>query len=267
MEIKNGKKALLVVSFGTAYSDAQSHITDVETSLRNAFPDHSFYRAWTSNVLRKRLEKEGEHIFSVEGALECMDSEGVEEVVVQPTHMLYGEEYRRTEETVRFYAGRFNKLSVGAPLLADEDDLTALTGILEKEYPVESGELLVLMGHGSASMSFPVYDLMERQFNLDGFKQVCIGTVEFDPGIEPVLTRIRREKPKRVHLVPLLVSVGGHVINDMAGDGEDSWRNQILREGTEVKCHLTGLGEVEAVRKMYIQHARCARVITEDVSK
>ncbi|MCR4723523.1 MAG: sirohydrochlorin cobaltochelatase [Eubacteriales bacterium] len=267
MEIKNGTKALLAVSFGTAYSGPQSDITAVETSLRSAFPDHSFYRAWTSSVLRKRLEKEGEHIFSVEGALECMASEGVKEVVVQPTHMLYGEEYRRTEETVRSYAGRFTRLSVGAPLLNDEKDVARLTGILEKEYTIQEGELLALMGHGSANMSLPVYELMQKQFILDGYKQVCIGTVEFDPGIEPVLARIRREKPKRVHLVPLLVSVGGHVIKDMAGDGEDSWKNQILREGTEVECHMTGLGKVEAVREMYIRHAECARAITEDVSK
>jgi sirohydrochlorin cobaltochelatase len=196
-----------------------------------------------------------------------MGADGVKEVIVQPTHLLYGKEYRHIYETVSSYMGQFIKVSVGDPLLADENDVTTLAGILEQKYPAEEGELLVLMGHGSADMSFPAYDLLERQFRLDGYEQMCIGTVEFEPGIGSILARVRQEKPSRVHLVPLLIAAGGHVINDMAGDGQDSWKNQISREGTDVNCHMTGLGELEAVREMYIQHAKSAREITGDAEK
>ena len=88
-----------------------------------------------------------------------------------------------------------------------------------------------------------------------------MGTVEFVPGFAPVLERIRREKPKKVYLTPLMVVAGDHANKDMAGDGPDSWRSQILAEGVETECLMKGLGEYPAIREMYIRHALAAAEI------
>ncbi|MCR4893542.1 MAG: sirohydrochlorin cobaltochelatase, partial [Eubacteriales bacterium] len=76
------------------------------------------------------------------------------------------------------------------------------------------------------------------------------------PGIAPVLEAVRKLRPKKVFLTPLLVVAGDHATNDMAGDEEDSWKNQLLREGVEVECVVKGLGEYEKVRELYIEHAK-----------
>lgn len=268
MDQQTSKKGLLVVSFGTSYAATRPRTLEaVENALRDAFPDRRFVRAWTSGMLRRKLERrEGRKICSVDEALEQMAAEGITDVLVQPTHLLPGEEFQRTEEAVRACAGRFASLAMGRPLLSDETDAAALARIIEEAYPMGSGELLALMGHGSAAMVFPAYELLEEQLRRDGYPNICIGTVEFTPGIAPVLSCVRREKPERVHLAPMLLVVGDHALNDMSGDGPDSWKNQIIREGTEVVCHLTGLGEYEAVRALYVEHARRACSVTGEAT-
>ncbi|MCR4963924.1 MAG: sirohydrochlorin cobaltochelatase [Firmicutes bacterium] len=253
-------KGLLVVSFGASCrGENPNTLETVEAALGGAFPDRRFFRAWTSGMLRRKLEREqGRQVDAVDEALQRMSAAGITDVLVQPTHLLMGEEFRSLEETIRSFAGQFASLAMGLPLLAQEADAAALAKIIEKVYPTGRGELLALMGHGSAALDFPAYEILERQFRQDGYDNICIGTVEFTPGIEPVLARIRRERPRRVHLAPLLLAAGGHVMKDMAGDDAASWKNQIAGAGAEAVCHLIGLGDYAAVRDMYIQHARCA---------
>ena len=261
MDQQTNNKGLLAVSFGTSYPETRRRtIEAIENDLQRAFPDRRLYRAWTSGMIRRKLEKaEGLRILSVAETLEQMAADGVTDVLVQPTHLLNGEELERTRETVRSFAGRFDTLSMGQPLLSCPADIAALARAVEGIYgDLPHGELLALMGHGSAATTFPVYELLEEQFRRDGFPHICIGTVEFTPGIAPVLERVRRERPRWVHLAPLLVVAGDHAAGDMSGDDPDSWKNQIAGEGAEVVCHLSGLGEYEAVRALYVGHARRA---------
>lgn len=55
-----------------------------------------------------------------------------------------------------------------------------------------------------------------------------------------------------------MVVAGDHANNDMAGDEEDSWKSIFEAEGYEVQCLLRGLGENEAIRQLYIEHAQKA---------
>ena len=262
MDQQTSKKGLLVVSFGTSYLETRKRtIEAIENELRCAFPDRCLVRAWTSGMIRRKVEKtEGIHILSVVEALERMAAEGFTNVLVQPTHLLNGEELERTRETVSSFVGHFETLCMGNPLLSCPDDIAALARAVEGIYgDLPRGELLALMGHGSAAMTFPAYELLEEQFRQDGYHNICIGTVEFTPGIAPVLSRVRRERPERVHLAPLLVVAGDHALNDMSGDEEDSWKSQAAALGAEPVCILKGLGEYAAVRALYIDHARSAK--------
>lgn len=257
-------KGLLAVSFGTSYPDTRRRtVESVESDLCRAFPDRRFYRAWTSGLLRRKVERtEGLRIPSVEEALAQMAADGVTDALVQTTHLLIGEEFQKIQEAASTQGGQFTALAMGAPLVSDEEDVAALAKAVEQIYgDLPTLELLALMGHGSNCMEIPVYELLERQFRRDGYDNICIGTVEFSPGIAPVLQRVREQRPARVHLAPLLLASGDHAVNDMAGDEPDSWKNQIARLGADVVCHLNGLGEYEAVRSLYVAHARCARVI------
>lgn len=258
------KKVLLTVSFGTSPAAAGPSASEmVEEALRNAFPEREFFRAWTSGMLRKRLEQSGIKVFSVHEALEHILAAGVTDLLVQPTHLLPGEELQKAALSVGEYADKFESLRMGQPLVNSREDADALALILEEIYAdLPEGELLALMGHGSALMTLPVYGMLQSRFFSDGHGNFVVGTVEAEPGIAPVMDRITEGNYKRVHLAPLLLAAGGHVMNDMCGDGPDSWKSRIESLGAETVCHIKGLGEYEQVQALYVRHAREAGTVT-----
>ena len=88
-------KALLVISFGTTFNDTREKTIDaIEQDLKEAFPDRKFYRAWTSSFIRKRLlSRDGVEIDGPGEAFERMKADGVTDVLIQPTHIMPGEEF------------------------------------------------------------------------------------------------------------------------------------------------------------------------------
>ena len=258
----DNKKALLAVSFGTSYPKTRKVTIDaLEKTLYAAFPDRTGFSAWTSGFIRKKLLKTtGEKILSVEEALEAMAEDGFSDLLVVPTHLLEGNEFDiKICSVLETYKDRFAKITVARPLIADEKDAAKLAAVMEEIYAgVKENEMLVLMGHGSEKEECAAYKWLARCFEKDGHENFALGTVEFEPGFEPVIKKVRERKPEKVYLAPLLVVAGDHATNDMAGDEPDSWKNQIAAEGCEVECVLKGLGEFEQIRALYTLHAKDA---------
>lgn len=258
------KKALLVVSFGTSVAETRKKtIEALEAELSAAFPDRTFYRAWTSGVIRKKLLKtENMIVDSMDEALDRMAADGTTDLLVQPTHMLTGEEYMKVVNAVRANAGRFQKVSMGAPLLETPQDLQALADAMKAAFPdLKNDQMLVWMGHGSEQIKDNVYIRLNELFASEGPDNMIVGTVEYEPGFESVLDRIRERKPRQVLLAPMMVVAGDHALNDMSGDEPDSWKSRVAALGAEPVCILRGMGEYESVRAMYVDHARKAKAI------
>ena len=91
------KRELLAVSFGTSYPQTREKtIGAIEGALEAAFPEYTLRRAFTSRVvIQLAREREGLDIDSMDRALDRAAEEGVEELLIQPTHLLEGLEYRR----------------------------------------------------------------------------------------------------------------------------------------------------------------------------
>lgn len=88
------KRAILVVSFGTSHAETCAKTIEViEREIRVNHPEYLVYRAWTSEVIRRKVEaRDGVHVFSVKEALEHMRKDGITEIIVQPTFMIDGVE-------------------------------------------------------------------------------------------------------------------------------------------------------------------------------
>lgn len=257
-------KALLVVSFGTSYPETcERTIAAIEADLAAAFPDRQLYRAWTSRVIRRKVkEKTGVSIDSVAEAMERMARDGVKDVLVQPTHLLIGEEYEKLCREIREGKDAFSSLAMGTPLLAEEGDIAVLAELLPTLCPqVGAGDMMVWMGHGSGALRMPVYEILDELLQKSGHDNHAVGTVEFAPGFDGVLERVRQRRAEKVVLAPLMVVAGDHATNDMAGDEPDSWKSLLRAEGVEVECVLKGLGEYAPVRALYAAHARRAKAL------
>jgi sirohydrochlorin cobaltochelatase len=65
-------------------------------------------------------------------------------------------------------------------------------------------------------------------------------------------------------MMPLMMVAGDHAHNDMAGDTGDSWKLMLKAQGYEVDYILKGMGELPAIRELFIEHAKEA-IAEEDV--
>lgn len=249
------KRAVLAVSFGTSYDETRKKTIDkIEESIRRAYPDVPLYRAWTSGMIRRKVEKrDGIHIFCVREALEQMRKDGIREVLIQPTHVINGLENELMKADAQSFAGKFDKISIGTPLLTSAEDNERVIRVIAAELQPAQDEALVLMGHGTEHYANAIYAALDYQFKEMGYPNIFIGTVEAYPSLDTLIRQVQRSGLKKILLAPFMIVAGDHAENDLAGE-EDSWKTAFEEEGYEVRCVLRGLGEYEGIRRLFLEH-------------
>ncbi|MCC2864989.1 MAG: sirohydrochlorin cobaltochelatase [Clostridiales Family XIII bacterium] len=255
------KEAILAVSFGTSHQETRKKtIEAIEHRFREEFPGHEVRRAFTSGMIMNVLKKRDQiHVDNVSEALERLKKDRFDRVVVQPTHVINGEEYEKMTAQVQPWIDRFASIVVGRPLLTESDDYQAVCSAVLKQFPkLKEEEALVLMGHGTEHSADAAYAAMAYRFRAMGHNNVFVGTVEGYPALENLLPLVKEYGPKKVILLPLMVVAGDHARSDMAGEDEASWKSIFEKEGYEVMCILKGLGEFAEIQDIYVEHARQA---------
>jgi len=255
------KKALLVVSFGTSFNETREKTIDaIEEDIRNAFPERELYRAWTSKIITAKLKERDNTVIDMpEEALERMKSKGITDVLIQPTFIIPGLEYDYLNEKTTNFGKEFRSIKIGKPLLCSDEDVREAAEVIAEEFGDLDDEALVLMGHGVFNEKNGIYLELEKAINDTGRVKAFVGTVEAEPGLESVLDKVKTSGVKKAVLVPLLIVSGDHAINDMAGDGDESWASAFKREGIDVRCVLKGMGEYKGIREMIVRHAEEAK--------
>ncbi|HJD02190.1 MAG TPA: sirohydrochlorin cobaltochelatase [Candidatus Mediterraneibacter excrementavium] len=248
-------KGILVVSFGTSHIDTmEKTITVIEQDIARQFPEWSVYRAFTSRMIVRKLKRtENMEIDTVEEALRRMAADGISEVIVQPTHIINGIENDRMMEDLMEHMSLFRKIRVGKPLLSSVDDYKKAIHAVMSEVGLETGEMLVLMGHGTDHHANAAYPTLEYTFHALGYNQVLVGTVESFPELKNVMAKLEIAEKKKIALMPFMLVAGDHAKNDMAGE-EDSWKTELEDAGYAVRVILKGLGEFEGIRKIFLEH-------------
>ena len=256
-----GKKALLVVSFGTSYEEALPAIVNIEETCKKAFPDYDFYRAFTSGmIIRKWARTKNVIIHNPDEVMKRLVAEGYEEVICQPTHFLNGLEYDKMMNMLLAYKDQIPTIKVGTPLLTEEEDYKEACEIVmqELEKPLAKDEAFVFMGHGTEHFANSAYSQFENMLRDLGHESTYVGTVEGFPSLDYVIRRLKIRDIKKVYVMPLMIVAGDHAHNDMAGDSPDSWVCQFENAGFEVCPIIKGLGEYPGIRRMYVEHAQKA---------
>lgn len=286
-----GENELLVVSFGTSFNDSRvADIKGIEDALQEAFPDWSVRRAFTAQIIINHVQaRDGEKIDNMDQALERAVENNVKNLVIQPTHLMHGAEYDELVEAVEAYKDQFESVKIAEPLLGEvgedasvvNDDKAAVAkaitaqavetaGFDSLDAAKEDGTAFVFMGHGTSHTAKISYSQMQTQMSDLGYENVFIGTVEGEPeetACEAVIEAVAEAGYKKVILRPLMVVAGDHANNDMAGNEEDSWKSMFNASGKfdSVDTQIAGLGQIEAIQKIYIEHT--AAVINKDTDK
>ncbi len=256
-------KAILVVSFGTSYNDSRDiTIGAIEEAMAKSFPEYEIRRAFTSQIIIDVLkERDGLEIDNVEEALDRAVADGIKELTVQSTHLMNGFEYNDLAETLTEYVDKFDKIVFAEPLMMSDADFEAvMKAITEKTASYDDGETAIcFMGHGTEAASNGIYAKLQDKLIESGYENYYIGTVEAAPTLEDVVAALKAKgNYKKVVLEPLMVVAGDHANNDMAGAEEDSWKTVLEKEGYEVECILEGLGQIPAIKDIYVAHTQAA---------
>lgn len=257
--IQYDKKAILVVSFGTSYINTlKSCIESTENRIRNKFSDYEIRRAFTSKMIIKKIKKRDEiAIDTVGDALEKLKNEGFKEVIVQPLHIMPGEEYENVLQTVNEFKsiGCFNKIVVGRPVLYRTKDYEVAVNALSVQIPkLNINQAVILMGHGTYHPANSSYAMLQYILNENGMENIYVATVEGYPELKNVMPKLKKSGIKEVTLMPFMLVAGDHANNDMAGEEKNSWKNILIDNGFKVNAYLHGLGENIEFQNIYLRH-------------
>lgn len=258
---KKDKKGILVVSFGTSYLDAlKSCIESSENKIKDSYKDYEVRRSFTSGIIIKKLkERDKMEIDTPEAALDKMKKEGFTEVIVQPLHIMPGEEYDEVKAVVDKYIANksFEKIVLGRPTLYRTEDYKKAIEALKGQIPkLNKDQAVVFMGHGTPHFADASYSKLQMMIQDERMENVFVGTVEGYPSLDNIIPKLKSKGIKEVTLMPFMLVAGDHANNDMAGEEKDSWKSILKGEGFTVNTYLKGLGENKGFQDIYVEHVK-----------
>ena len=249
---QNEKAAILMVHFGTSEPEGRAlSLETVNNDVKAAFPDYEVRQAYASAIIRNIWGKRGERFLSPQEALMQLRADGYERVYVQSTTLMEGHEMTFLRETIAALQPFFKELKAGNPLLYSVDDCRQVLNILTHD-AAEKNQAVVMVGHGTSHPSTAVYAMLQTMLQERGQANWYVSTIEGYPSQEMTLKSMKQSKVKKVQLRPLLLTAGDHARNDIAKE----WKELFEEKGFEVAVKLQGLGEIKAIRDIYIQHIK-----------
>jgi sirohydrochlorin cobaltochelatase len=251
------KAGILLVAFGSSYPSAQVSFDNIDRKVKKTYPHISVRWAYTSTKIRKKLARQGKYLDSPEVALAKMQDEGFTHVAVQSLHTIAGSEYHDLRRTVGAFKviGGFQRIFLGNPLLATQEDMQRTVNAILKTIPRErkKSEAVVLMGHGTHHPSNAFYAALMFQLQLKD-PNIFVGTVEGYPEVDLIKELLLKKGIKKAYLMPFMSVAGDHAKNDMAGDGDDSWKSILTKAGIQCFAILKGTAEYDDFVNIWVDH-------------
>lgn len=253
-------RALVAVSFGTSYSNAQKAITNVEDRLKEEFVEYDFFRAFTSSMIIKKIKHtQGITILTLEEVLKKLYEEGYEEVICQSLHVIHGDEYNKAKKVLEQYCHKFKIVKMGMPLLSSKEDYTKCSEIIVKYSPIlNNEESIILMGHGTEHVANASYCQLENTLRFMRKENIYVATVEGFPELDYAINRLGNKNINKVYLIPFMIVAGDHAQNDLAGEEESSWKSLLEKNGYKTEVILKGLGEYKEIAELFVKHCKNA---------
>ena len=249
-------KAIIIVSFGTANLEGLKVLEDFEAEVATKFSkNYCVCKAFTSSVITNILfNKYGKVVPRLEEVLFKLSNEKYKEIYIQPLHIIGGDEYNSIEKTIKKYDYSFSKISFGEALISNKHEEAAyscnlITDAIKKN--IKNEENIVLIGHGSQSVNFEVYNSLKSDFKGKGYKNIYIGTLEGEVRKEDILKELINDNIKEVTIIPILMLPGNHIVKDILGE-KNSWKSLFKSEDIKVNYVEKSLLQYTEVREHYI---------------
>ena len=206
-------------------------------------------------------------------SLSVLRSAGTSRVALQALHCIPGLEYTALAGKVKrlHQALGFDTLCMGAPLLADTPGVRALAEAMRNHAQTfrTPDEGVVWVGHGTEHAGQARYEELGALLRAES-PFIMTGTVKAGAeGVAGVLDELVAQRLDKVLLAPFFAFPGRHAVQDLAGEGENSWRSQLEAAGVSCRTRLTGMAEDDAFAAIWLSHLdqalrqACAPAATE----
>lgn len=214
------KKGIIVVSFGTTYEETRKLcIESIENRIKEKYSNYIVLRAFTSQMVINKLKKRDNYfVDNPKEALEKMKKENIQEIYIQPLHIIPGHEYEKLLGQINSFLEQNPdfQIKTGNPLLYSSRDYAKVVDGLE----LNKEETIVFMGHGTNHQVDISYKKLEKTFRDKGYRNVYVATVEGETTLEDIIPNLKANNIQDVKLRPFMLVAGDHAINDMASDEE-----------------------------------------------
>jgi len=251
------KVGILLVAFGSSEASAQVSFENIDRKVKAAYPGIPVRWAYTSYIIREKLAKQGKQLDSPVVALAKMRDEHFTHVAVQSLHTIGGDEYHDVRRTVGAFKvmGGFQRIVLGYPLLATQEDMEKVVAAIFKTIPKnrKKNEAVVLMGHGTHHPSNAFYAALMFQLQVQD-PNIFIGNVEGYPEVDTIEMLLKKKRIKKAYLMPFMSVAGDHAKNDMASDEDDSWKSILTKAGIKCVPILKGTAEYDEFVDIWVEH-------------
>lgn len=247
-ELKS-KPAIVLVAFGTSVEQARKVFDHIDSRVRRRYPEHNLRWAFTSQFIIDKLKRRGVVTYNVDEVIAQLRADGFDRVVFQSLHIAPGQEYSKVQ------AADISGLRVafGDALMTSDEDIERTIDALRPH--IDALEPTVIAAHGNDK--YPRFNERIEAFAARieaDYPRLVVASVEGSPGLGP-LQKIKEMKPDRVNFVPLMIVAGDHILNDVLGDEDGSWKNIIAAPQVWVS---ESLGWNDAVLDIYFDHLEAA---------
>ena len=217
LQAQNKTAALLITHYGSSDAETRTRTLDVITrEAQAAFPHLEVREAYISPIVRKRMARQGVHKDSPLEALLKLRAEGFDTVYVQSTTLIEGGEMASVRHDAASVSQFFRKIEVGNPLL----------------------------------YSTATYAMLDYMLKANGKNHIHVSTIEGYPDLTATTRQLKESQARKVTLVPLLLVCGNHTKEDIAG----TWKDALEKEGYTVSVLMRGLGELQPIRSIFLEH-------------
>ena len=207
-----GKKGVLLVAFGTSMDTGAPAYEGIEGAFRKT--GEPVVWAFTSNIIRAKMAKQGVKLLTVPEGLAKLADEGVTDVTVQSLHIMAGEEYAKMERLVLTdvlaHPDRFASVKVGRPLVESMRDARDVAEAVLHSLPAarSADDAVLLMAHGQGEGRCDMVFAGMKDVVNDTDPLAFMASVEGYQGIDQVLPELQAKGAKRVWLLPFMVVAG-----------------------------------------------------------
>ena len=236
------KTAILTVGYGVRDVDEMRRsVFPVERAVADAFPECAFFSGLACEETASFLRQSGENVRGFEEALAAVRNGGFENAFVVPLLLARGQVYH----SILKFAEPF---PVSGPLLDDDGDLMRIAAVYG-EIAGRTGRIVLLMGHGN-TFGDGAYERLAKILP-ENVHMACRSGQMLLEDILPALEK----GPKRLLLMPLMLTSGRHARGEMAGESPASWKSRLTRLGFDVETDLRGMGSMPEIQCIFIEKA------------